>query len=225
MRGRLDPSDVIQEAFLEATERRPEYAREPDPMPPFLWLRFLTLQRLQIAPPPRHLGTCGARCGPRDLHIAHASPAASSVADRRAAPWAAMRARARWPSAPRGGCGFWKSLDAMELDRSRDTGPEAPGTALQQRVRPGARPGGIGRDEAIHPQAPCIASSRSSRLFGARSRRMWFMIGTPARPCRRRTPRSGRSWIRSSIASDGASGPRSRSWSAGIPAWPRSFAS
>ena len=33
VRGRLDPSDVIQEAFLEATERRPDYAREADPMP------------------------------------------------------------------------------------------------------------------------------------------------------------------------------------------------
>jgi RNA polymerase sigma-70 factor, ECF subfamily len=49
LRGRIDPSDVIQEAFLEASERRHDYAREADPMPPFLWLRFLTLQRLQIA--------------------------------------------------------------------------------------------------------------------------------------------------------------------------------
>jgi RNA polymerase sigma-70 factor, ECF subfamily len=48
LRGRVDPSDVIQEAFLEATERRAEYVRQPDPMPPFLWLRFLTLQRLQL---------------------------------------------------------------------------------------------------------------------------------------------------------------------------------
>jgi RNA polymerase sigma-70 factor (ECF subfamily) len=48
LRGRIDPSDVIQEAFLEATERRSEYVCQPDPMPPFLWLRFLTLQRLQL---------------------------------------------------------------------------------------------------------------------------------------------------------------------------------
>ena len=57
LRGRIDPSDVIQEAFLEATERRPEYQRQPNPMPPFLWLRFLTLQRLQLV----HRQQLGAR--------------------------------------------------------------------------------------------------------------------------------------------------------------------
>ncbi len=79
VRGRLDPSDVIQEAYLEATERRPEYARGPDPMPPFLWLRFLTLQCLQIAHR-RHLGAWARDAG-RDISIhAPASPAASSAA-------------------------------------------------------------------------------------------------------------------------------------------------
>ena len=45
LQGRVDPSDVLQEAFLEATRRRPEYLRQPG-MPFFLWLRLLTGQRL-----------------------------------------------------------------------------------------------------------------------------------------------------------------------------------
>ena len=59
LRGRIDPSDVIQEAFLEATECRSEYDCQSDPMPPFLWLRFLTLQRLQLVHR-RQLGTRSA---------------------------------------------------------------------------------------------------------------------------------------------------------------------
>src|SRR5262249_20458683 len=45
LQGRVDASDVIQEAFLEASVRLPEYLREP-PMPFFLWLRFLTGQKM-----------------------------------------------------------------------------------------------------------------------------------------------------------------------------------
>jgi RNA polymerase sigma-70 factor (ECF subfamily) len=79
LRGRIDPSDVIQEAFLEATERRAEYDRQPDPMPPFLWLRFLTLQRLQLVHR-RQLGT-KARDAGREVSIhGGAFPAATSVA-------------------------------------------------------------------------------------------------------------------------------------------------
>jgi RNA polymerase sigma-70 factor, ECF subfamily len=67
LRSRVDPSDVLQEAFLEATERRPEYTSQADPMPPFLWLRFLTLQRLQLARR-RQLGTKSRDAG-REVSI------------------------------------------------------------------------------------------------------------------------------------------------------------
>ena len=45
LQGRIDPSDVIQEASLEASHRFSEYLQNPT-MPFFLWLRFLTGQKL-----------------------------------------------------------------------------------------------------------------------------------------------------------------------------------
>jgi RNA polymerase sigma-70 factor (ECF subfamily) len=45
LQGRLDASDVLQEAYLDFARRLPDYAREPA-MPFYLWLRFLTGQRL-----------------------------------------------------------------------------------------------------------------------------------------------------------------------------------
>jgi RNA polymerase sigma-70 factor (ECF subfamily) len=54
LQGRIDASDVIQDAFLEATTRYPEYMRNPT-MPPFLWLRFITGQRLLVLHR-KHLG-------------------------------------------------------------------------------------------------------------------------------------------------------------------------
>ncbi len=52
--GRVDPSDVLQEAFLDASRQLPAYLADP-PMAPFLWLRFLTRERL-MATHRRHLG-------------------------------------------------------------------------------------------------------------------------------------------------------------------------
>ncbi len=54
LQGRIDPSDVLQEAFLDVYRRRAEYVVDPK-MPPFLWLRFLTGQRL-LALHRKHLG-------------------------------------------------------------------------------------------------------------------------------------------------------------------------
>lgn len=54
LQGRVDPADVVQEAFLEAASRLESYLREPR-VPWFVWLRFLTLQRLALAHR-QHLG-------------------------------------------------------------------------------------------------------------------------------------------------------------------------
>src|SRR5262245_17531906 len=45
LQGRIDPSDVIQESYLEASLRLAEYLASPS-MPFFLWLRFLTGQKM-----------------------------------------------------------------------------------------------------------------------------------------------------------------------------------
>ena len=45
LRARVDASDVLQEAFLEATERAPSFVEERD-VPFFVWVRFLAVQKL-----------------------------------------------------------------------------------------------------------------------------------------------------------------------------------
>ena len=55
LQGRVDDSDVVQEAFLDAGRRLDEYAADPK-LPFFLWLRHLTgLKLAEIHR--RHLGT------------------------------------------------------------------------------------------------------------------------------------------------------------------------
>jgi RNA polymerase sigma-70 factor (ECF subfamily) len=53
LQSRLDPSDVIQEAFLSASLRLPDYVQNPT-LPFHLWLRLITAQLHR-----RHLGTKG----------------------------------------------------------------------------------------------------------------------------------------------------------------------
>jgi RNA polymerase sigma-70 factor (ECF subfamily) len=54
LRGRIDPSDVLQEAFLQAATALPDYLKEPG-QPVFHWLRWLTGMTLQLMHR-RHLG-------------------------------------------------------------------------------------------------------------------------------------------------------------------------
>jgi RNA polymerase sigma-70 factor (ECF subfamily) len=77
LRGRVDASDVIQEAYLDAWRRLADYARAPD-MPLFLWLRFLVGQRLQEQHR-RHLGA-QARDAGREVGGCGGLPEASSAA-------------------------------------------------------------------------------------------------------------------------------------------------
>ena len=55
LRGRLDPTDVFQEAMIEATERFSSFCQERK-MSFFLWLRFITVQKL-LQMHRKHLGT------------------------------------------------------------------------------------------------------------------------------------------------------------------------
>src|SRR5688572_9070887 len=66
LRGRIDPSDVIQEACLVAAKELPTYATNPR-LSFYLWLRWLTGQRL-IEQHRRHLGA-KARGVTRELSL------------------------------------------------------------------------------------------------------------------------------------------------------------
>jgi RNA polymerase sigma-70 factor, ECF subfamily len=54
LQQRVDPSDVLQEAYIDMARRLSEYAQDPA-LPLFLWMRLLTGQRL-IDVHRRHLG-------------------------------------------------------------------------------------------------------------------------------------------------------------------------
>jgi len=46
LQGRVAPSDVIQEAFLDVSQQLPSYLEKQDEMSFFLWLRLVTGQRM-----------------------------------------------------------------------------------------------------------------------------------------------------------------------------------
>src|SRR5438093_7790583 len=55
LQGRVDDSDVLQEAYLDVAKRLPEYVQQPA-LPFYLWLRHLTGLKLAEVHR-RHLGT------------------------------------------------------------------------------------------------------------------------------------------------------------------------
>jgi RNA polymerase sigma-70 factor (ECF subfamily) len=54
VRARIDPADVVQDAFLDAARSLDDYVRDPK-VPPFLWLRLVVGERIAIAHR-QHLG-------------------------------------------------------------------------------------------------------------------------------------------------------------------------
>ena len=77
LQGRIDASDVLQEAYVDVAQRAAEYAASPT-MPVFLWLRFLTGQRLLMVHR-RHLGAKMRDAGQEVSLYRGALPQASSV--------------------------------------------------------------------------------------------------------------------------------------------------
>ena len=77
LQGRVDPSDVLQEAYIDLAERLPEYARDRA-FTPYLWLRLVTGQRL-LEVHRRHLGTAMRDAGREVSLYRGALPQASSV--------------------------------------------------------------------------------------------------------------------------------------------------
>jgi RNA polymerase sigma-70 factor (ECF subfamily) len=78
LQGRIDPSDVLQDAYLHASRKLADYVANPA-IPFFLWLRAITGQRLTILHR-HHLGVLG-RHARREVSLYRgALPEASSAA-------------------------------------------------------------------------------------------------------------------------------------------------
>jgi RNA polymerase sigma-70 factor (ECF subfamily) len=77
LQRRVDPSDILQKAYIDLADRLPSYARER-PMPIFLWIRLVATQRLMQVHR-RHLRT-GLRDAGREVSLhSGASPQVSSA--------------------------------------------------------------------------------------------------------------------------------------------------
>jgi RNA polymerase sigma-70 factor (ECF subfamily) len=78
VRARVDPSDVLQEAYVDAANRLEAYLQKPD-LPLFLWLRLVVGERL-LKVHRHHLGTQMREVNREVTLFRGALPAASSVA-------------------------------------------------------------------------------------------------------------------------------------------------
>jgi RNA polymerase sigma-70 factor (ECF subfamily) len=75
LQGRVDPSDVLQEAFFEISRRAADTASQAE-LPFFLWLRMMTGQKL-LEIHRRHLGT-QLRDADREISLCESYPEVNS---------------------------------------------------------------------------------------------------------------------------------------------------
>jgi RNA polymerase sigma-70 factor (ECF subfamily) len=75
LQGRVDPSDVLQEAFFEISRRAADTASQTE-LPFFLWLRMMTGQKL-LEVHRRHLGT-QLRDADREISLCESYPEVNS---------------------------------------------------------------------------------------------------------------------------------------------------
>jgi len=78
LQGRVDPSDVLQEAYIDLAQRLPAYARERSELPVYLWLRLVVGERL-LRVHRQHLGTAMRDAGREVSLYRGALPEASSA--------------------------------------------------------------------------------------------------------------------------------------------------
>jgi RNA polymerase sigma-70 factor, ECF subfamily len=79
LQGRVDASDVLQDAFLDVAARLDGYLQQRSELPAFLWLRLVVSERLLIYHR-RHLGTKMRDAGCEVSLYRDALPQASSAA-------------------------------------------------------------------------------------------------------------------------------------------------
>jgi RNA polymerase sigma-70 factor (ECF subfamily) len=78
LHGRVDPSDVLQDAYLDVARRFPEYVAAAPAVSFFIWVRSLTGQRL-VDLHRHHLGA-QMRCAGQEISLHHgAMPQVSSA--------------------------------------------------------------------------------------------------------------------------------------------------
>lgn len=78
LQGRVDPSDVLQEAYMDLADKLPAYVSDSAPLPFYLWLRLVVGERL-LRIHRHHLGAAMRDAGREVRLYRGALPQASSI--------------------------------------------------------------------------------------------------------------------------------------------------